>query len=74
MSKDDKTALKELYEKDQRTQPGYTTNRSGGSDHFPVFEATVVTEDGDFGLGVGHSKTEAEKDAARQVLIKKGQK
>lgn len=72
MPSDAKSQLKEEAEKRGGVAPTYDTNRHGGLDHVPGFKSTVIDDQGNLGEGVGRSKTQAEKDAAANLIQKRG--
>lgn len=49
--------------------PHYKTQRIGGLDHAPEFEAIVYVKGNEYGRGRGNSKKEAEKRAAEDALL-----
>jgi len=64
---DSKTALQEVVVRLYGTRPLYRI-ASSGPDHAKRFTADVFVEDRSFGSGSGHSKKEAEQNAACQAL------
>ncbi len=59
-----KTKLKELHDQGALPPVSYTTRRVGGTDHEPAWDADARLDDGRSARGVGHSKKEAEENAA----------
>merc|ERR1711991_902357 len=60
--------LQELVEPIYGVKPEYTVERVDGSDHQPVFKATVAIGTEDVGSGLGKSKKAAMADAAVDAL------
>lgn len=69
-TKDYKTALQELVQKDRIHSPKYVLLKEEGPDHNKVFTVSVSVEDDILGYGEGHTKKEAEKMAAKEALKK----
>lgn len=63
-----KSLLQELTQGQLQTTPRYRTVRTHGPSHARTFEVEVVVEDEALGQGRGHSKREAEQDAAKMAL------
>jgi ribonuclease-3 len=64
---DPRMRLQELCHKQQLALPLYTCERSGGTDHAPLFQATVRA--GELhGSGTGNGRRRAEAEAARMLL------
>jgi dsRNA-specific ribonuclease len=59
--------LQELCHKQQIDLPLYTCERSGGTDHAPLFQATVTVGELQ-GSGIGNGRRRAEAEAARMLL------
>jgi ribonuclease-3 len=66
---DYKTQLQEICQKRFETLPRYETVRESGPDHEKVFEVELTIQGIMRGVGSGHSKKEAEQQAAREALI-----
>jgi ribonuclease-3 len=66
---DAKTALQEVVVRDVGGFPSYRV-ASSGPDHDKRFTAHVYVESELFGVGEGHSKKEAEQNAAREALAR----
>jgi ribonuclease III len=64
---DSKTALQEVIVRRYGTMPLYRV-ASSGPDHAKQFTADVYVENQSYGSGSGHSKKEAEQNAARHAL------
>jgi ribonuclease-3 len=64
--RDYKTILQELASQKLRSMPEYRLEERG-PDHAKEFTATVFVDGEALGSGVGHSKKEAEQQAARQA-------
>jgi ribonuclease III len=64
---DSKTALQEVIVRRYGTMPLYRV-ASSGPDHAKQFTADVFVENRSYGSGTGHSKKEAEQNAARHAL------
>ncbi|MFP4015612.1 MAG: ribonuclease III [Halanaerobiales bacterium] len=69
---DYKTMLQELIQKDSINRPLYMVIKEEGPDHNKVFTVEVRHNDRVLGIGKGSSKKEAEQNAARLALKKKG--
>ena len=67
--RDYKTGLQELASQDLRSLPEYRISERG-PDHQKEFTATVYLEGRRWGRGLGHSKKEAEQQAAREAYLK----
>lgn len=67
--KDYKTALQELIQKDHIHSPKYTLVKEEGPDHDKTFSVSVSVGDKILGYGKGHTKKEAEKNAAKEALL-----
>ncbi|MBM3500742.1 MAG: ribonuclease III [Armatimonadetes bacterium] len=65
---DPKTALQELIQEQTRQLPTYRTVSNGGPAHEPSFRAECRFAGVVIGSGIGRSKREAEKAAARSAL------
>ena len=74
MSKDPKTALKEMADKGLLPPVTYDARRAGGAEHEPGFVAEATLPDGTSATGVGRSKREAEQHAAGTLLQKIGRR
>lgn len=71
---DYKTILQEIIQSKYREMPEYNLVRAMGPDHDKVFEISVSIKGEIKGIGIGKSKKEAEKNAAKKALegIKNG--
>jgi ribonuclease III len=69
---DPKSLLQEWSQSKGLSVPAYSTCKITGPDHDKVFEVEVLLDGKVFGKGVGHSKQQAAKEAARQALIQLG--
>ena len=67
---DYKSRLQEYTHASQQMTPRYSIVDTSGPDHARRFTAEVRLDDEPLGRGQGHSKKEAETEAARQALIK----
>jgi ribonuclease-3 len=67
--KDPKSTLQEWAQSQGMGTPYYRTIRSYGPDHDKTFEVEVHIGNMVYGIGVGHSKQSAAKDAAENALI-----
>ena len=65
---DYKTRLQEWCQKRYEVLPRYVVVRETGPDHHKRFEVEVRINDDLFGVGQGHSKKEAEQEAAQRAL------
>jgi ribonuclease III len=63
-----KSQLQEWAQQSLRATPDYREVSSHGPDHAKVFIVEVWMGDQNYGQGQGHSKKEAEKEAARAAL------
>jgi ribonuclease-3 len=66
--RDYKTRLQEAVQGKYKAAPTYQVEHTEGPDHKKVFRVGVHMGDRKLGTGVGHSRKEAEQDAARMVL------
>jgi ribonuclease III len=66
--RDAKSALQEWVQGHGLPAPSYRHDAREGPDHAPVFTATVHVQGRDAAMGVGASKQEAERSAARAML------
>ena len=69
---DYKSKLQELAQAKSREKPLYRVVEATGPDHDRMFCVDVVMEGEVLGRGCGKSKRSAEKEAARQALVKWG--
>lgn len=69
---DYKTLLQELIQKNSINRPAYIVIKEEGPDHNKTFTVEVRHDDNILGCGRGSSKKEAEQNAARLALQKKG--
>ncbi len=67
---DYKTELQELCQRDYEILPTYTVLSESGPDHQKTFEVQLSIKGNVYGKGIGHSKKEAEQQAAREALEK----
>jgi ribonuclease-3 len=65
---DYKTRFQEWCQKRYELLPRYVIVRETGPDHQKLFEVEVLVNDKVFGAGRGHSKKEAEQEAAQRAL------
>ena len=65
---DPKTRLQELLQASGQAVPGYRTMATRGPDHAKEFQVEVCAGERVLGRGQGHSKREAEQEAARRAL------
>lgn len=70
--KDPKSLLQEHVQAKKQNSPQYRVLREEGPAHAKTFTIGVFIEDEQFGIGVGHSKQEAEEKAAEEALEKIG--
>lgn len=68
--RDPKSYLQELAQKVDGAAPVYRTLREEGPDHEKTFTVGVYVKDGLKGTGTGHSKQEAQTEAAREGVKK----
>ncbi len=66
--KDHKTALQEIVQQNPGEQLEYVLKGASGPDHNKVFLVEVHLNSNVIGRGRGHSKKEAEQEAAREAL------
>ncbi len=71
-TRDYKTELQEILQKKASDPVNYVIVNEKGPDHDKIFTAAVVYLGREIGRGVGHSKKEAEQQAARLALEKLG--
>ncbi len=67
---DYKTELQELCQRDYEILPVYTVLSESGPDHQKTFEVQLSIKGNVYGRGIGHSKKEAEQQAAHEALEK----
>jgi ribonuclease-3 len=70
--KDPKTALQEWSQSLARGTPMYELKKRSGPDHAPEFEIEVTVAKQGSGIGLGGSRKIAERNAATDMLVKKG--
>jgi ribonuclease-3 len=70
MYMDFKTRLQEIVQKSSKLPLKYTIVSESGPDHGKVFEAEVLHDGVVLGCGTGHSKKEAEQEAAKAAISK----
>ncbi len=68
-SRDYKSRLQELVQKQFNATPIYEIISEQGPDHYKTFEARVIINEEPCGTGHGGNKKTAEQQAARQALI-----
>ncbi len=68
--KDSKSALQEWAQTHRKNLPIYTILEKTGPDHNPFFKIQVEVRNIGFGIGSGHSKKEAQQEAAHCLLKK----
>ena len=68
--KDYKTMLQEIIQKDNVFSPKYILIKEEGPDHNKIFTVSVSVNEIVLGTGRGKTKKEAEKNAAKQALLK----
>lgn len=66
--KDPKSSLQEVLQERFKTSPVYEIVQEEGPDHARIYTVKVMREEQELGQGVGHSKQEAEKNAAKEAL------
>lgn len=69
MERDYKTELQELLQKESDVSIEYAILREEGPDHHKTFTAAVYCRGREMGRGKGHSKKEAEQQAACRALV-----
>ena len=67
---DYKTILQEVFQSKYRKMPEYELLSTKGPDHNRGFKIAVKLDNKIYGVGIGKSKKEAEKNAAREALEK----
>ena len=67
---DYKTVLQEFVQGKYRKMPEYNLIKTSGPDHDKIFEMSVSWNNAVHGIGIGKSKKEAEKHAAKEALSK----
>jgi ribonuclease-3 len=67
-AQDSKGALQELLQRGGGAPPEYRITGQSGPAHAPVFEATVYRQGQPIAAGRGHTKKQAEQEAAVQAL------
>ena len=68
--RDPKSYVQELAQKAEGVTPTYRTLREEGPDHNKSFKVGLYVEDRLMGTGTGHSKQEAQTEAAREGIKK----
>lgn len=71
---DYKTELQEILQKRTRSKIEYKVEKEDGPDHRKKFYMNVIVENKVIGNGMGRNKKEAEQNAAKQVLLKMGER
>lgn len=69
-----KAELQELLQKKAKSKAEYVLEREDGPDHRKKFYMNVIVEDKVIGKGMGRNKKEAEQNAAKQALMKLGER
>lgn len=69
-----KAELQELLQKKAKSKVEYVLEREDGPDHRKKFYMNVIVEDKVIGKGMGRNKKEAEQNAAKQALMKLGER
>ena len=69
---DSKSFFQEKAQEEASVTPSYKTVKEEGPDHDKMFTVAVFLGDEEIAVGKGQSKQEAEQDAARSGLHKKG--
>ncbi|MCL6448421.1 MAG: ribonuclease III [Armatimonadetes bacterium] len=72
LTRDYKTELQEILQQNASDPVTYVIIKEKGPDHEKIFTAAAVYQGREIGRGVGHSKKEAEQQAARLALINLG--
>jgi len=67
-AKDYKTRLQEIIQGKYRVAPQYRIESTQGPDHKKVFNVAIYLGDRKLSQGIGHSRKEAEQNAAKKVL------
>ena len=65
---DFKTELQELVQKQFKDTVRYLIIKEDGPDHDKEFEAAVIFKEKEYGRGIGHTKKQAEQEAAKQAI------
>lgn len=73
LNRDYKTALQEIAQKNPGEIISYTVVGESGPDHNKIFEVSVYLNSNLLATGKGHSKKEAEQDAAHKALVLMGE-
>jgi len=68
VAQDYKTHLQQFIQQSDNEQPEYITVGESGPDHMKIFEVEARLNSNVIGKGEGHSKREAEQNAAKQAL------
>lgn len=68
--KDPKSTLQEILQEKHKTSPHYEIAKEEGPDHARVYMVNVYQDTKLLGSGQGRSKQEAEKNAAKDALLK----
>ncbi len=69
---DYKTILQEIIQKNKEEKVEYVLTLESGPDHDKRFEVEVHLNSNVIGIGVGHSKKQAEQNAAKEALLLMG--
>ena len=70
--KDPKSVLQEWTQSQGKGSPNYRTVSTSGPEHDKTFQVEVVVNELVMGIGFGHSKQTAAKDAAAKALVAQG--
>lgn len=68
--KDYKSAIQELLQAQGVKAPSYQVSKEEGPDHNKTFFVDLIIDGKVYGNGIGHTKKQAEQNAAKQVLEK----
>lgn len=66
---DAKTLLQEMTQEMFKTLPQYELIEEAGEEHYKIFKIAVYIDNKIYGIGIGKSKKEAEKDAAKNTIL-----
>lgn len=72
--KDYKTELQEILQRRTKSKIQYVVEKEDGPNHRKKFYMNVIVENKVIGKGMGRNKKEAEQNAAKQALMKLGEK
>lgn len=71
-SQDYKTRLQEYHQRKHKRSPRYSVVKETGPDHLKIFDVKIEFSGKVLATGKGHSKREAEQDAAKNAFIQLG--